>query len=317
MEELQVGRGKFHFEDPDDLRDWMREHKPRGRVSKVMSEQDAIARFVSDGDYLNWERSPHSLIREVVRQKKRDLWLGAKFSGLETTVLVAGGCASKIDIGWVGGGRALFGAIEQHQVEAFEWANGVMSMRLHAGSMGVPFIPIRWFGGTDNLPLSGARLVNDPYSGKPICLIPALNPDVSFIHVPQCDPFGNARIFGTSIAPTESAMASKKVIISTEEIISEDEVRAEPFKTTIPYYLVDAVVEAPFGAFPASVPGYYRGSSEHAAALVQAAGNDGMGEYLERYVHGVTSHREMLDKIVGLDALLAMRSEMTIKEGYR
>jgi acyl CoA:acetate/3-ketoacid CoA transferase alpha subunit len=317
MEELQVGRGQFHFEDPDDLRDWMREHKPRGLVSKLMTEQDAIARLVSDGDYLNWERFPHSLIREVVRQKKQDLWLGAKFSGLETTVLVAGGCASKIDIGWVGGGRALFSAIEQRRVEAFEWANGVMSMRLHAGSMGVPFIPIRWFGGTDNLPLSGARLVNDPYSGKPICLLPALNPDVSLIHVPQCDRFGNARIFGTSIAPTESAMASKKVIISAEEIISEDEVRAEPFKTTIPYYLVDAVVEAPFGAFPSSVPGYYRGSAEHAAALVQAAGSDRMDEYLDRYVYGVGSHREMLEKIVGLEALLAMRSAMTIKEGYR
>jgi len=317
MEEIQVGQGEFHFEDPDDLRDWMREHKQRGLVPKVMTEQEAITRLVSDGDYLNWERTPNALIREVVRQKKRDLWLGAKFSGLEATLLVASGCASKIDIGWVGGGRALFRAIEQHEVQAFEWANGVLAMRLHAGSLGVPFIPARWFGGTDNLPLSGARLVRDPYSGKPVCLLPALNPDVSLIHVPQCDQYGNARIFGTCIAPAESAMASKKVIISTEEIISEDEIRSQPAKTTIPYYLVDAVVELPFGAFPGSVPGYYGGSPEHAAALVQAASADRVDEYLERYVYGVASQRELLEQVVGLGELLEMKSRVGIREGYR
>lgn len=317
MEELQRGEGAFHFQDPDDLRDWMREHKRRGPVSKVMSEREAVARFVRDGDYLNWERSPNALIREVVRQKRRDLWLGAKFAGMETTLLVASGCASKVDIGWVGGGRALFRAIERQQVEAFEWANGVMSMRLHAGAMGVPFVPIRWFGGTDNLPRSGARLVKDPYSGKPICLVPALNPDVSLIHVPQCDRCGNARVFGTSIAPAESALASKRVIVSTEEIISEEEVRADPARTTIPYYLVDAVVELPFGAFPGGLPGYYGGSPTHAAPLVQAAQADRMQEYLDPYVYGVGSHRELLEKVVGLEELLRMRSDTTIRQGYR
>jgi acyl CoA:acetate/3-ketoacid CoA transferase alpha subunit len=317
MEEIEVGCGEFHFEDPDDLRDWRREHKRRGLVSKVMTEQEAVARFVGDGDYLNWERAPQALIREVIRQNRRDLWLGAKFSGLETTVLVAGGCASKIDIGWVGGGRALFRAIEKQQLTSYEWANGVLSMRLHAGALGIPFIPARWFGGTDNLPISGARLVSDPYTGKPVCLLPALTPDVSLIHVPQCDQYGNARIFGTSIAPTESAMASKKVIISTEEIISDEEVRKDPARTTIPYYLVDAVVELPFGAFPGSVPGYYRGSPEHAGALVQAATADRMDKYLDRYVYGVASHRELLEKVVGLETLLVMRSGMTIREGYR
>jgi acyl CoA:acetate/3-ketoacid CoA transferase alpha subunit len=317
MEEIRVGRGEFHFRDPDELRDWRREHKRRGLVPKLMSEQEAIARFVDDGDYLNWERTPHALIREVARQRKRDLWLCAKFSGLETTLLVAAGCASKLDIGWVGGGRALFRAIEEQRVQAHEWANGVLSMRLHAGALGIPFLPARWFGGTDNLPRSGARLVRDPYTGNPICLLPALTPDVSLIHVPQCDRYGNARIFGTRIAPIESAMASKKVIVSAEEIISDEEVRADPAKTTIPYYLVDAVVELPFGAFPGAVPGYYRGSPEHSAALVQAASADAMDAYLERYVHGVASHRELLEKVVGLDALLALRSEMSVRQGYR
>jgi len=317
MQELEVGRGEFHFVDPDDLRDWRREHKRRGLVSKLTSEQEAVARFVADGDYVNWERTPNALMREIARQERRDLWLGAKFSGLEATVLVAAGCVSRIDIGWVGGGRALFRAIEEQRVTAHEWANGVLSMRLHAGALGIPFIPARWFGGTDNLPLSGARLVRDPYGGKPVCLLPALTPDVSLIHVPQCDEFGNARIYGTSIAPVESAMASRKVIVSTEEVIPADEVRADPSRTTIPYYLVDAVVELPFGAFPGSVPGYYAGSPEHASALVQAATRETMDAYLDRYVYGVTSHRDLLERVVGLEALLDMRSRAGAREGYR
>jgi hypothetical protein len=159
--------------------------------------------------------------------------------------------------------------------------------------------------------------VRDPYSGKPVCLLPALNPDVSLIHVPQCDRYGNARIFGTCIAPDESAMASRKVIISAEEIVSEDEIRAQPAKTTIPYYLVDAVVELPFGSFPVGVPGYYQGSGEHSGALVQAARADRMDEYLDRYVYGVASHRELLEKVVGLQELLELRSAVDIVEGYR
>src|SRR5919108_57019 len=109
-----------------------------------------------------------------------------------------------------------------------------------AGAMGLPFIPVRSFGGTDGFEHSGAKLIADPYTGEPITIVPALNPDVALIHVHQADVYGNARIFGTGISHVESAMASKKVIISTEEVIDTEEIKRDPGRTTIPYYAVDA-----------------------------------------------------------------------------
>ena len=150
-------------------------------------------------------------------------------------------------------------------------------------------------------------------------LVPALNPDVGLIHVHQCDVYGNARIFGPSVSPVEIATASKKVIISTEEIIDSEYIRRDPGRTTIPYYLVDAVVEAPFGAHPGEVAGVYASDSE---AIFEAfrAGGDATGKlmtaYLEKNVFSVVNHAEYLNKRVGLDKLLALKKRATIKQGY-
>ena len=97
-------------------------------------------------------------------------------------------------------------------------------------------------------------MVQDPWTGKPICLLPACYPDVAFIHVPRCDRFGNAQIDGTIIEDFELARAARRVVLTAEEIITEDRVRAEPWRTVIPFYLVDAVVEAPYGVHPCQMP---------------------------------------------------------------
>jgi len=223
-------------------------------VSKLMSEKDAVEKFVANGDYLVYEcnylqRGPSSLIREVIRQKKEDLWLGAKFTWVAAALLVGAGCVSKLDVGFFLFGPVVEEAIREGRVKAYEYSNVVMSNRIMAGAMGLPFIPVRSFGGTDGFQYSGAKLIEDPYTGQPITLVPALNPDVALIHAHQADIYGNARIFGTGISHVESAYASKKVIISTEEIVDTEEIKRDPARTSIPYYAVDAVVHTPFGAY--------------------------------------------------------------------
>ena len=64
MEVLAAGKGEFKPPDPDGMREWVRHHKKRALVSKVMTEQEAVSRFVSDGDYLAYDlniaaRGPH------------------------------------------------------------------------------------------------------------------------------------------------------------------------------------------------------------------------------------------------------------------
>ncbi len=318
---LAEGRGEFLKVDPDGFREWVREHKNRALVPKLMSEKEAVEKLVSDGDYLLYEcnylqRGPSSLIREVIRQKKKELWLGAKFTWVTVALLVGGGCVSKLDVGFFLFGPTVEQAIREGKVKAYEYSNVVMTNRIMAGAMGLPFIPVRSLGGTDNFAHSGAKLINDPYTGEPITIVPALNPDVALIHVHQADVFGNARIFGTGISHQEAAMASKKVIVSTEEIIDTDEIRRDPARTTIPYYVVDAVVHAPFGAYPGELQGRYASDVPHVIEVVASTLRGLIPQYLEKYVYGVSSQAEMLDKLVGANKLAEIQRRATIKEGY-
>ena len=321
MNVIAAGVGAFKPPDPDGFRRHVRDHKERRLVSKVLSEQEAIERFVQDGDYLSydcnlWNRGPNSLMRELIRQRKRDLWIAAKFTAQDATLLVAAGCVSRIDVGWMEVGRVIQEAQASGRVQLFEWSNGALAYRHLAGALGVPFLPLRYLGGTDVFRMSGAKLIDDPYTGQAVCLVPALNPDVALIHVNQCDQFGNARVFGAGIAPVETAMAARKVILSTEEIIDGEEIRRHPQQTRIPYYVVDAVVHAPFGGYPGSVPGLYRADVQHLMEFGGAQLQNKMAEYLEKWVFGVASHDEMLEKLVGTEKLEQLRAEETIREGY-
>jgi acyl CoA:acetate/3-ketoacid CoA transferase alpha subunit len=319
MEVLESGTGEVRITRPDVAREWHRQ-KSRALVDKRMSEQEAVSRFIHDGDYISYDlssmvRGPMSLEREIVRQGKKNLWIAAKFTLLDTTLLVAGGCVSKIDVGFAGLGRTLFHAIETGRVKTIDWSNGTLALRHLAGAMGVPFLPTRALLGTDTFKRSGAKVVRDPFTGEKVCLVPAVHPDVAIIHVNQCDIYGNARIFGPSITPVETAMASRYVIISTEEIIDTEEIRKYPGKTTIPYYVVDAVVHAPFGAHPGTVPGYYACDAEHLAEFFSARDDEAMKQYLDKYVYAVENHQQYLE-LIGEERLEELKRRETIREGY-
>lgn len=301
----------------------MRERKERGLVNKLVDEREAVARLVSDGDYVSYDfssftRGPASLIREIIRQGKRNLWFCAKFTLMESTLLMAGGCLEGVDVGFLGLGQAVGRAVAEGRLKVSEWTNGTLTLRHLAGAMGVPFLPTRTLLGSDTLERSGARVVRDPFTGGPVALVPAVNPDVGLVHVHQCDVYGNARCFGPGVSPVETAMASRKVIISTDEIIDHEDIRRDPGRTTIPYYLVDAVVYAPFGAHPGGLPGVYEMDQEHLNEFLACEGDPGrLAGYLEKYVYSVSGHREYLEQRVGLGRLMELRARAAIKEGYR
>jgi len=322
MEVLASGKGVYRTPDPDGHREWVRTHKSREMTSKVMTEKEAIERFVSDGDYLGYDlnisrRGPTALFREIIRQKKKDLWVAVRFSFLDPALLIAGGCVSRIDIGWFMHGGTCSRAIEQGKIKTTEWSNSAVVYRQLAGAMGLPFLPLRYLGGSDVFERSGAKLVKDPFTGQEICLVPALNLDVALIHVYQCDEYGNARVFGAGLSPVETATCAKKLVISTEEIISNEEIRRQPHLTTIPYYLVDAVVHLPFGTYPGAVPGLYGSDGAHTMEMMIADRQDTMDAYLEKWVYSVESHADMLEKLVGAKKLMELMKMETIKEGYQ
>jgi glutaconate CoA-transferase subunit A len=137
-------------------------------------------------------------------------------------------------------------------------------------------------------------------------LVPALNPDVAIIHVQRCDAYGNAQIDGLQFMDIDLALAANRVILTTERIVSNDQIRRAPDLTKIPFFAVEAVVEVPFGCAPHECGGVYEPLFRHMdyyASLVNADPVNGMREYLERYVHGPKSWIDYL-ALLGLEDLL-------------
>jgi acyl CoA:acetate/3-ketoacid CoA transferase alpha subunit len=224
---------------------------------------------------------------------------------------------AKVDIGFIYMSRFIRNAIEEGKLKVIDWSNFAMTARQMAGAMGIPFIPTRNLLGTDTFRTSGAKIVKDPFTGKPVCLLPALFSDVALIHVHQCDIYGNARIFGPGLDPLAVAFSSKKVIVSTEEIIDPEEIRINPGKTTLPYYCVDAVVEAPFGVWPGTMPGRYALDPEGWAEMFGALNSEeSLREYMEKYIYSVSSHLEMLEQRVGAKRLAQNMVKERNREGY-
>ncbi len=313
---------EYRFEHPDDFRRFVRDRKSRKAEPKLFSAREAVSAFVADGDYIVYDfssltRGPQALIREVIRQRRKDLWIGAEFTLHETALLTGAGCATRIDVGFLGYGSYIGQAVSCGRVRVFEWTNGGLALRLLAGARGVPFLPTRDLLGSDHMAVSAAKVIEDPYTGLPVALVPALNPDVAVIHVHQADVYGDARIFGTNLFALEAAMASHRVILSAEEIVDHEEIRKDPMRTTIPYFLVDAVVHAPFGAYPGAMPARYEIDLPHVDMLNGIRSDDQMQKYLHDTVYSVADHEEFLDKRVGAKKMKELRGRATIIEGYR
>ena len=299
--------------DLDEFREWNRTKKSRKLEDKVMPEQEAINRFVYDGCYIGTElygtvRCPMSLAREVIRQGRKDLRVCGQ-GVLELDLWLSAGLVKKLDITYIGlevygTSSALRRAVESGQVEScVEWSNGAISWRMKAAAMGVPFLPTRSMLGTDTLKYSAAKVVEDPFTGAKVALLPALILDVALIHVHRADKHGNAQIEGISGFGAEMARAAKRLIISTEAIVPTEEIRKYPDRTVIPYYLVDAVVHAPFGAHPGEMAYVYGRDEEEIKALVEASKTAaGAQAYLDKYVYGAKNHDEYL-KFIGEERL--------------
>lgn len=322
-----IARGQGELIQPPDLeafREWNRTQKSRKLIDKLMSEQEAIGQFVFDGCYIGTElygtvRCPMSLTREVIRQRKKDLRVCGQ-GVAELDLWLAAGLVKKLDLTYIGlevygTSFALRRAVESGQVETcVEWSNGAISWRMKAAAMGVPFIPVRAMLGSDTFKYSAAQVVNDPFTGLPVCLLPALILDVGLIHVHRADRYGNAQIDGITGFAFEMARASKRLIISAEEIVSTDEVRKQPDRTIIPYYLVDAVVHAPFGSHPGEMAYLYERDDAVYREWIEASKTpEGAQAYLAKYVYGVKNHQAYLD-LIG-EARLAQLVEQRERRG--
>jgi len=328
---LEEGKGELlGWLDPDEARRWMAEEKSRALEDKRMPLSEAVRRFTRDGDYFALGGFGHirfsmAAIYEMIRQGRRNLALAAKTAVHDCDILVASGLVDRVECAY-GFGHELRGlspagrrAVESGRVKVVgEISNAGFQWRFKAAAMGLPFMPARVMLGTDTLRFSSAKVVEDPYSGKPICLLPACYPDFAFIHVHRCDRYGNAQIDGIMIEDLELARAAKRLVLTTERVVDEEEIRNAPDRTAIPFYFVDAVCEVPYGSHPGNMPGLYYSDEEHMAEwLSLSRTEEGVREYLDRYVFSVEDFSGYVELVGGEEKMEYLRRLEALEEPLR
>jgi len=295
------------------------EEKSRAPRDKRMSFADAAA-LVRDGDHVAiggclYSRTPTLLLREILRQRRRDLVLSRSLMCYEGELFLAAGASREIVTSWVGIGlpwglsRIVREFVEGGKARFHEWSHLAIGLRYHAGAMGVPFLPTLSMLGSDLLRTTGAKTMTCPFTGEQLCLVPALFPDVAVIHVHRADCFGNAQIDGYPHMDVDIAAAAHTVILSAEEIVDPDRIRRAADRTAIPFFAVDAVVEAPYGAYPHECYGLYEADLEHIDAYAKRVAADGVAgalAYLDEWVYGPPTAEAYLGKF-GAARLVRLR----------
>jgi glutaconate CoA-transferase subunit A len=277
-------------------------------MNKLTSLQQAIHDHVHEGDVLYASGFTHLIPfaagHEIIRQEIGNLTLARATPDLIYDQMVAAGCARKVIFSYmgnpgVGSLRFIRSEIEHGNLEWEEYSHFGMISRLQAGASGMPFIPMNPTGAADLEKANPLiRRVTDPYSGKEVVVVPALNPDVAIIHVQRADQDGNAHIWGIIGEQKEAAFAASRVILTAEEIVDEEVIRSDPNRTLIPGFIVDAVCHTPYAAHPSYTQGYYdRDNAFYLEWDEISKTREGVQRYLDEWVYGVPDREAYWQKL--------------------
>jgi glutaconate CoA-transferase subunit A len=269
--------------------------------SKRMTLPEAISRFVPDGSSVAMGMAQEILIpfaagHEIMRQRRRGLTLIGPISDILFDQLIGAGCVAKIRAAWVG--NVITGSsynfrrgVESGVVEMEDHSNLTLAMGLRAGAMGVPFMPTLTALGSDLFKSNPSlKTMACPFTGQTLTAVAAIRPDVTIIHAQRADIYGNAHSWGNLGITRESCLASRRIIITVEEIVAPEVINSDPNRVVTPGFRVGAVVEAPLGAHPSPAPGYYnrdhRGFIEYQQ---QSRTPDAFADWLKTWVDDVPS----------------------------
>jgi acyl CoA:acetate/3-ketoacid CoA transferase alpha subunit len=280
------------------------------RIDKVIT-LELLPELVPDGSTValggGWfANHPMAAVRELLRAGRRDLHALALLGTIEVDLLVGAKALRQLTFSMVtleafGLAQQFRRAVQNGDLSITEVPALSLQVALEAGGQAIPFLPLRGPIGSD---LVSAHpdvfgTASTSFGDEDVMVVKAIRPDVAIVHALRCDRLGNAQFEGTFGQDPELASASDRVIITCEEIVEPDEIARYPYTTQIPGFLVDAVIEAPFGAHPCShVPRYAQDAWEILAYQRAAvAGGDGYEAYVERLRS--ESEAEYRDRVLG------------------
>lgn len=229
---------------------------------KHVSLAEAVRRTVLAGDTVLFaftHNRAHAAAWEVARQFRDTRALTLVATGLleYAAILVSAGAVGRLESAFAGTTypapsplRVLQQAMADVPGSDPDFTNLTMTLRLMAGALGWPFVPTGSLTGSGLFDREGRAMLRDPFTGAEIAVLPALKPDVAFLHVPVADTLGNAIVHGPDAEECWGARAARRLVVTAERVMEPEAFRRIGPRRGIPAALVDCVVEAPFGAHP-------------------------------------------------------------------
>jgi glutaconate CoA-transferase subunit A len=280
-------------------------------TGKMMTMKEAVSKYVKDDDSIYLAGFTHMIPfaagHEIIRQKRRNMTLCRATPDIIYDQMIAAGCCKKVMFSYAGNPgvgslrcfRRAFEKGQPNKIEIEEYTHFGLSGRLFAGATNMPFLPMRTNLGSD-LPAQNHNMktIKDPYTGDEVSIVPPLKPDLAVVHVQRCDREGNSHIWGIIGEQKDAAFASKKVIISAEEIVDESVIRSDPNRTLIPDFVVHAVVHEPWCAHPSYTQGYYDRDNEFYMQWDEITKeHDTTMKYLDEWVFGIEDRAAYMKKL--------------------
>ncbi len=307
---------------------------------KTTNLKDAVNEFLFEGAHISIggftaNRNPMAAVHEIIRSGIKRLHLYVHSNGQGVDELIGADCVSAVEIAYGGNGRfaptcvRFRKAVEQGTLAVEDYTNYQMNLRFLAGAMGIPFLPCHSALGTDiinkwgfskqrragdpRLPDEKLRVMDNPFGqwadSSKVVLVPAVNPDVTFLHVQEADSQGNCRIMGLCFGDVEQAKAAKRLVVTCEKLVDTNVMRRHPEKNQIPGIYVDAVIQVSYGAYPTACYGCYDYDPAYLNEYFRDAKEDSENRNnRQRYVYGLHSHQELLD-LIGEERLRLIKAD--------
>jgi len=308
--------------------------------SKVMTMREAVKKYIHDGDHIALggfvtNKKPYAAVHEIIRQGIKDLYLEGGPGGGDTDMLIGAGCVKVLfnsymaNSGFTQVSRRFRKYVEEGKILWEDYSLDVQPMMYHAAALGLPYVAVKNMLGSSlvdkwgipeevyksdpKLPAFKLKVEQNPFNpDEKVCLLPTPKIDVGIIHVQQAAPDGTCRIDGPIFLDTDVAMAATHCIVTCEQIVHPDELRAEPWRNQLPNVIPDAVVEVPHGAHPSQCTNYYDYDAMYLRMYDKVSADDELfEEFLNEWIRSTKDHNEYLDKL-GASRLL----ELKVKNGF-
>lgn len=274
-------------------------------MGKVVSLRELVGAHVRDGASLYLAGFSHLIPfatgHEIIRQGKRHLTLCRATPDLLYDQMLAAGVADRVVFSYAGNPGvgllpAFRRAVEKGRVAVEEYTHAEMVARLEAGAAGLPFWLLR-ADENDLTRLRGRQTVTCPYTGERVPVVPALNPDVTLVHVQRADWAGNLYVWGLTGEMKEAALAAKTLVATSEKILPEGRLRKARDHLLVPGFRVQALAEAPWGAHPSYASGLYERDSAFYQAWADIARDEARcQEWLDTWIRNLPDHQAYVDR---------------------